>query len=192
MPRGGFLDQEEITALFQDFYAGWYSSLVRYAVRATGSSELAKDLVQESFLLLCRELLRGATISSPKGWTFTVVRRQIRRQRAWDPLASTSSLPLDDALAEQAFRVPVQTPADAKPDDLSRFLAYLSSREEEVILLRLEGFKYQEIADRLEIGMETVKTLLARAMKKMQGAAQKEPTENKQDTNEGHVSKAPY
>jgi RNA polymerase sigma-70 factor (ECF subfamily) len=186
------LDQEEITELFQEFYEGWYSSLVRYAARATGSTELAKDLVQESFLLLCRELLRGTAISSPKGWTFRIVRRHIRRQREWDPLALTSVLPLDDASAEQDFRVPVGSPTDAEPDDLSRFLSYLSSREEEVILLRLEGFKYREIAQQLEIGTDTVKTLLARAMKKMQGAAQRNPADSKQITNEGHVSKAPY
>lgn len=190
--EGDFLDQEEITALFQDFYEGWYSSLVRYAARATGSVELAKDLVQESFLLLCRELLRGTTISSPKGWTFRIVRRNIRQQRDWDPLAITVSLPLEDELAEQDVRIPVPIQPEAEHDDLSRFLAYLSPREEEVVLLRLEGFKYREIASQLGVGIDTVKTLLARAMKKMQGVAQRGSADSKQIANEGHVSKAPY
>ena len=50
-------------------------------------------------------------------------------------------------------------------------LGLLSRREEEVLLLRLEAMKYREIADHLGISMNSVNTLLARALRKLQTAA---------------------
>jgi DNA-directed RNA polymerase specialized sigma24 family protein len=74
------VNPEEVAQLAGQLYPRWYSSLVRYAARVTGSLELAQDLVQESFLLLAQELLAGRAIHSPKGWTLRVVRHQISRQ----------------------------------------------------------------------------------------------------------------
>lgn len=54
--------------------------------------------------------------------------------------------------------------------DVRSLLAVLSPREEEVLLLRLEAMKYREIADQLGISMNSVNTLLARALRKLQQA----------------------
>jgi len=54
--------------------------------------------------------------------------------------------------------------------DIRSLLSLLSPREEEVLLLRLEAFKYREIAEQLGISMNSVNTLLARALRKLQQA----------------------
>jgi RNA polymerase sigma factor (sigma-70 family) len=54
--------------------------------------------------------------------------------------------------------------------DIRSLLSVLSPREEEVLLLRLEALKYREIADQLGISMNSVNTLLARALRKLQQA----------------------
>ena len=54
--------------------------------------------------------------------------------------------------------------------DIRNLLSVLSPREEEVLLLRLEALKYREIAEQLGIGMNSVNTLLARALRKLQHA----------------------
>jgi RNA polymerase sigma factor (sigma-70 family) len=54
---------------------------------------------------------------------------------------------------------------------IQQYLCLLSRREEEVLLLRLEAMKYREIADHLGISMNSVNTLLARALRKLQKAA---------------------
>lgn len=164
------MDQDEIRCLFQDFYESWYSSLLRYVVRSVGSVELAKDLVQESFLLLCRELLNGKQIDNPKGWTFRVVRRQIGRQLRLDRYSGVSFESIDSPAGWESgeFVHPaLRVEAQEDPDRITRLMEPLSVREQEVMLLRLEGFKYREIADHLGIGRATVKTFLARALKKM-------------------------
>src|SRR3989442_128416 len=74
------MNQEEASRLVSSLFESWYSSIVRYAVRSTGSLELAEDTVQESFLVLYRELRQGTKIENPKAWTLCVVRRQISKQ----------------------------------------------------------------------------------------------------------------
>lgn len=61
--------------------------------------------------------------------------------------------------------------ADSKPDDdIGRLLSLLTPRETEVLLLRLEGLKYHEIAGELDISLNTVGTLLVRSMRKLREA----------------------
>jgi DNA-directed RNA polymerase specialized sigma24 family protein len=52
-------------------------------------------------------------------------------------------------------------------DEIGRLIATLSAREEEALLLRLQGFRYQEIASALHVKVNSVKTLLARALRKL-------------------------
>lgn len=49
-----------------------------------------------------------------------------------------------------------------------RRLSELSVREEEVLMLRLQSMKYREIAEALGISINSVNTLLARALEKIQ------------------------
>ena len=43
------------------------------------SANIAEDAIQEAFLALYSELMRGGSVRSPKGLTFCVLRRQIIR-----------------------------------------------------------------------------------------------------------------
>lgn len=149
-----------MTLLFES----WYSSLVRYAWRATGSFETAEDLVQEAFMDLYRELRRGTTIDNPKAWTLVVARRKVgkhTRGRSMEVVEDLDSLPA--------------TPAGVELDDVTKLLWVLSPREEEVLLLRMGGLKYEEIASQLGITANSVNTLLARALRKLQKAAGTKP-----------------
>jgi DNA-directed RNA polymerase specialized sigma24 family protein len=54
--------------------------------------------------------------------------------------------------------------------DIRNLLSVLSPREEEVLMLRLEALKYREVAEQLGISLNSVNTLLARALRKLQRA----------------------
>jgi RNA polymerase sigma factor (sigma-70 family) len=55
-------------------------------------------------------------------------------------------------------------------DRVRAHMDLLSVREQEVLLLRLESMKYREIAAALGISINSVNTLLARALTKLQTA----------------------
>lgn len=141
-----------------------YSTLVRYAYSRTRSLDAAEDLVQDAFLCLYKDLRRGIAIGTPKAWTLTVVKRGILRcgrrpERLHTPLQGdevSGSLAIEEDVAQNFER-----------DILSCRFSQLPDREEEVLLLRLEGHKYREIADSLGISANSFNTLLSRALRKI-------------------------
>ena len=178
------LSDEDIQKVFVDLYDGWYSSVVRYVGRLTGSVSVAEDHVHECFLLLCRELMRGKRIDNPKGWLFRVIRNELGKSKPTSRMPNTvvslDALEHPDCCPELAVEM------DVEVGDLTRMLTCLTLREEEVIMLRLEGFTYAEIATTLGIGHETVKTLMARSITKLRGLAETgAPTQRRRENNAG-------
>jgi RNA polymerase sigma-70 factor, ECF subfamily len=164
------MNRAEASELVHSLFSSWYPTLVRYAIRATGSREAAEDVVQETFMLLYRALRQGQSIDNPKGWTLCVVRRQIARQQR-SIRRELERLDSRDVLEYlQAGRMQSGLPEPGH-DEASRLLAVLSPREGEVVLLRMQAMKYREIGVHLGISTNSVSTLLARALRKMQKAA---------------------
>ncbi len=158
--------REKAKNMVSGLYSEWYSPLRRYAFRAVGSMEAAEDAVQDTFLELYRALLEGKVVTNPRGWTLCVVRRRIVDQRRREERHGGAFFPLSAASAV------VKESAEALPSEwddyrLTRLLSVLSRREEEVLLLRSGGMKYRQIAIQLKISINSVKTLLARSIRKM-------------------------
>lgn len=160
------MNRKQATELINGLFDSWYPTLLRHACRLTGSVEMAEDMVQETFLCLYRALARGTTIKNPRAWCLCVLRREIMRHLRRRQHTFTL---LDDLEGMAAGRV--------EPDyagflfhDVLRFFDRLSAREEQVLLLRMESLKYSEIAEYLGISSNSVSTLLARALRKLQAA----------------------
>jgi RNA polymerase sigma-70 factor (ECF subfamily) len=168
---GSGLSRAEASELVHSLFGCWYPTLVRYAFRATGSLEASEDLVQETFMLLYRALREGQTINNPKGWTVCVVRRQIGKHMRH--CKRDESLDVLDTLP--AGRVEPEA-MESHRDEATKLFSVLTRREEEVILLRMQAMKYREIGACLSISPNSVNTLLARALRKLQLAAQKRST----------------
>ncbi len=166
--------RESAKQLVSGLFTDWYGPLVRYACRAGGSFDAAEDLVQAAFTDLYRALLEGASIGNPKGWTLCVVRRGIVDRLREQKRHGGAFLALSDAENTAGCRVEAGF-AVWEESDLGRLLAGLSAREEEVLLLRAQALKYRQIAAELKIGINSVKTLLARAIRKMQQTAASQP-----------------
>jgi len=168
-------DKDEVETLINELYSTWYPSLLGYAIRSCGNPTLAEDLVQDTLLSLCRDLLKGATIQNPKGWTLTVLRHQISKLLSGEKDRGLEFEPIgieEVAAAGVSDRDPLTMLVAA--DEFSHLLSLLTRRQEEVILLRLEGFKYAEIAQQLGIHVSSVKTLVARAIQKLEDRKQTE------------------
>jgi RNA polymerase sigma-70 factor (ECF subfamily) len=164
------MEKNKATELVDDLFNSWSPFLARYALRVMRSSAVADDVVQEAFLALYRDLRAGKRIENPKAWTLGAVRNQIRKQiRYWhqhsEDLVGADNL---DLLAAEP-RWPDISAGEDDPGPIPT--GVLTIREEEVVLLRLQSFKYREIASQLGISDKSVCTLLARALKKLQAAA---------------------
>ena len=155
------------------YFDEWYSPLVRYATTVGGSLALAEDLVQEVFLRLYREMRGGKEIKNPKAWMVCVLRHEVAKHALrekkehlllqWLKVSNPISFgPLGTSDGPSGDEPEIEL------DDVTRFFSVLTAREREVMLLRMTALKYREIAEELGISTNSVSTLLARALRKLQ------------------------
>jgi RNA polymerase sigma factor (sigma-70 family) len=154
------MNREEASGLVTSLFESWYATLVRYACCLAGSPAAAQDAVQQVFMDLYSALIEGQQIEYPKAWTICVLRRHI--SAGWARISDTEPL---SSLHQHAFAT-VQP--DSCGEDISKLLSHLTPREQEVLMLRMEAYKYREIADALGISPNSVNTLLSRAITKLQ------------------------
>lgn len=160
----------EAAKVIDALYESWAPSLFRYAYRLSHSPVVSEDLVQEAFFSLYQEIRKGRVIENRRGWTLMVVRNQfskLERQSNRHP----EDLQPPDFFDEMQASDSAPADSSGEPDDVLSLLSQLSSRESEVLLLRLQSIKYKDIAKQLGISDKTVSTLLARALRKMRLAA---------------------
>jgi len=134
--------------------------LRRYARALTRDQSRADDLVQSS---LCRAIAKqhlwepGTDL---RAWLFTILHNQhvndVRRS-----VREGVSIPVEDVAP--SLTVPADTGASLQLRDLERALARLPDEQRQVILLvGLEGMRYEEVATVLGIPIGTVRSRLSR------------------------------
>jgi RNA polymerase sigma-70 factor (ECF subfamily) len=148
----------DIAELFQLYHA----PLVRMLYRRTGDRDRAEDLAQETFARAV-----AAPPDNPRPWLFAVAlnlvredgRRAVRQGRRLQLLRAETpdAAPgADDLLDRQEAR-----------DAVRNALATLTDRDREALLLKAEGFNYEEIAATLGLARGAIGTTLARARRRL-------------------------
>lgn len=139
--------------------------LTRYAQRITGDPERARDVVQETFLRLCREerpQLDGRLVE----WLYTVCRNKAVDVRRKESRMSTLA---DIAIDQSADRDPPPADIAEQRDSTSqvlRLLDLLPQRQQEAIRLKFQhGLTYREIAAVMDISSSNVGFLIHRGLK---------------------------
>ena len=147
---------------FEGQFEKLYPSLYRYLHRLTGDADVAEDIAQEAFVRLLKQSLPEEEV---RPWLFTVAmnlvrdhaRKTERRQRLLTtaPTLVTPAI-LPDEGVERSERIARVRAA----------LERLSLRDRQLLLMREEGFKYEEIAAVIGVAPASVGTLIARALKR--------------------------
>ena len=147
---------------FESLFQKLYPSLFRYLQRLTGDADVADDIAQEAFMRLLRQSLPEAEV---RPWLFTVamnlVRDHARKVERRSRLLTTapalvSSTPLPDEAVEHSEQI----------GSVRAVLEQLSVRDQQLLLMREEGFKYEEIARVIGVAPASVGTLIARALRR--------------------------
>ena len=135
--------------------------------RFTGDTDLADDVVQETFIRLHERPPHDRT--ALRGWLFTVAtniardalkvsRRRIRLLRSASARLPHGDPPPDPAT--HAEREDVRRRVRAALDELN-------DKERTILLMREEGFAHREIAEAVGTTTKSVGTMIARALDKM-------------------------
>lgn len=139
--------------------------LMRYASGITGDAERARDIVQETFLRLCRE--RPARIADHLAeWLFTVCRNRALSVRRKESRMTT----LNEIQVEQrpspGLNPAEQVERDETSDRIRRLIETLPSKQREVVRLKFQaGLSYKEIGTVANLSVSNVGFLLHTALK---------------------------
>jgi RNA polymerase sigma-70 factor, ECF subfamily len=139
------------------------AALSRFAATMLRDNSLVQDAVQEVFLRYFIARTGGQQMENPRAWLFRVLRNYLLDYNRKSGIMA--AINLEDAVKVADIRQDVEA-AYQQDEFLRSALSTLSPREKECILLRLEGFGYNEIAQILRIRPGTVAALLARGLKK--------------------------
>ena len=147
---------------FQEFYAQVAPGVRRYLLHLAAGSEIADDLLQETFLQMHRSRAAYNPNYAVKPWVFGLARNVFlmnrRAARQWAKLhESREDLP--------EFPVLPEVDRLGSQDEVRRGLAYLSPDQVEALLLHHEwGFSFEEIAGMLGITSAAARARASRGM----------------------------
>jgi RNA polymerase sigma-70 factor (ECF subfamily) len=147
---------------FESLFETLYPSVYRYVLRLTGDSDVAEDVAQEAFVRLLRQTLPEGEV---RPWLFTVATNLVRdgarkSERRVRLLAGAPQLVTRPMAADE------QVEQKENVDAVRNVLDQLTERDRQLLLMREEGFKYEEIARVVGVAPASVGTLIARALRK--------------------------
>lgn len=162
---------------FETLLGRYERSLLGFARAVSGSTELAEDVLQETFVSVWRSAATYRGEASARGWLFGIARNALRRQyrrRVGEPteLESLDSL---DVLGRAAgwgtadgggYAARVESRLD-----LEAAFARLGSKDREILyLVDVEGLTHEEAGRLSDSGAAAVKTRVHRARLRLMAA----------------------
>ena len=148
----------------------YYDRLYVYLYRFLKDSDMAEDLLQETFLRVWKKRKEFRNIASFSTWIYTIAgnlaRSEWRRRKRWRMLRLGPS----DSEEEPDFELPHEGLAPDRTvenrmavEDLIHELERLPERYRQVVILRdIQGMTYEEIAGIVQVPVGTVKSRLNR------------------------------
>ena len=148
----------DVSAL-EHLYRAYERPVYTLARRLTRGPEDAEDVLQETFLEVCRSLKQWRGDGSLWGWIRTIaaskalMRYRREKLREWEPL--------EENVVQREGDVPLQM-------DLEAALGRLSDRSRAVVWLHdVEGYTHEEIAELMGMTASFSKSQLARAHERL-------------------------
>jgi RNA polymerase sigma-70 factor (ECF subfamily) len=144
---------------FETLVKAYSSDLYRFALWLCSNHSIADDLVQETFLRAWKALDKLEDEKKAKSWLITILRRENARRFERKRLELVD---IDDfAVEDQVNLNPEQL---LEQQQLHRAILGLEEDYREPLLLQtIGGFKTSEIAQMLDLNLNTVNTRLFRA-----------------------------
>jgi RNA polymerase sigma-70 factor (ECF subfamily) len=154
-------DPTAFTSLFRKYYEPLY----RFAIRFVKDTQTAENIVQDVFVKLWEKRERWIVQSSVKAYLYTAVKNHslnyLKHQKSVLSIDEVSikqvynvSSP-EEVLIENEIVEAVQIAIEKLPRQCRRIYQ----------MKRYDGLKYSEIADALNVSINTVKTQMKRALK---------------------------
>ncbi len=145
---------------FKELFRDYYPSLLHFAFQILKNRHDAEDIVQDVFMNMWRTRPTFENETAMKAWLYMVT-----RNRALDVLKKKSPVYTDVSAFEQLEQEVDLIVKEEAFRLLDAAIEQLPDRTREVIRLSLDNYSVKEVAEKLNITVNTVKTLKSRAYK---------------------------
>lgn len=156
---------------FEALFRTDFRPLCLYALHYLSDVDAAEDIVQECFMKLWEKLEQGTAVDNSRAYLYMTVRNRCLDQLKKKDLPTESLKPndtygiIDDDQAQQRSQTEARlwTAIDSLPEKC----------REVFILSKRDGLKYEEIADELDISVNTVRNQISKALRLLKEGARK-------------------
>jgi len=145
-----------------ELFAQYHDSLVRMLFRRTGDRDRAEEIAQETF---ARAVV--APPRSPRPWLFAVALNLVREDARKAARQSRRLVLYRAEQPESAAAPDEELERGERITQVRAALDTLHERDREALLLKAEGFSYEEIAATLGLARGAIGTTLARARRRL-------------------------
>lgn len=166
---------------FETIYRESCGFVYSVALRITQSVEDAKEVTQDVFLKIHKNLERFRFRASFKTWVYRITANTAINYYRKKSKENTKRVDFDAAIATKGTEGEAQGNIEAKDakQKLSHLLGMLNPDQRACIVLReIEGLSYEEIAKALKININTVRSRLKRARQALFIYGQKKAVSN--------------
>ncbi len=153
---------------FEEVYKASSSFVYNVALRVVNNREDALEVAQEVFMIIHDKLKGFRFESSFKTWAYRITANYAINYAKKNSRAKT--VPFEESFGEGAVFNEVQTQMDQedKAQLVEKLLSELNPDQRACVVLRdIQGLSYEEIAQALNININTVRTRLKRAREKL-------------------------
>ena len=152
------VSHKEFKAFFETFFIPVYTLMQRY----TGERELSRDFTQEAFVRVFEHWGEFETEENAKAFLYTVARRIYLDHCKHQKIENQYQNRVNEENTEEYDFL-----KEVTQQEVSRILYdavdKLPSQTRSIILLHLKGFNNTEVAERLGVSVNTIKSLKKRA-----------------------------
>ena len=158
------------TTVFNSELMSLQPCLERFAYSLTANSDDAKDLVQETFLKALMYQDKYASNTNLKAWVFTIMKNTFintYRKNVKHGMVLDGS---DNQHVVNSRPTQLTPESDISHDEISHEIEQLEPEFRIPFQLHTQGYKYKEIADKLEMKLGTVKSRIFFSRQKLMTA----------------------
>ena len=165
-----YLEDTSVRRVILDLYDGEHVAIRRYLVFLGLNSELAQEIVQDTFLKLHEHLLGNGDRRNLRAWLYRVSHNLARNAQTAHRVSKTEALSGPEngrEIQANGLSIEEQLLQAERDRRVREAIQSLSSAQKECLILRSQGLKYREIAEALNISVSTVGENVQRGLERL-------------------------
>ena len=146
---------------FERIFHQFYNRMCAFSIKYVQQKEVAEEIVDDAFLVIWQRMASFEDIYKLKSYLYITVRNS-----SLDYLKKKGEIiPLDIEISDTSNNIEYNIIEEETHSMLFRALATLPAKSRKVFEMScLDGIKYKDIADEMQISLNTVKSQRARAL----------------------------